>query len=632
VSELRPLQKTDLFALVGTTLGAATLELPPEGVRHDKQLDAVPNDLKQLGAVAHCFTQSTHTHNGKTTQFCRFNLIVALEWVPSVETLASLKTALTEASRLLFDVTDGYMALGEVLLGGLELMGCADIQIFASNRLFPRCSVNAMHDPDKYRPIRLGRGLWDKKNRTSITWSARDGFATLVHELGHHALGLKDQYLGSTPNGLVVPQQSLVVDTIMASLSSSELLAPRPNRNDLSPDSEWEALRRNPRFCWMKIEPNHKRQPQPPDTPSPAPTFSMTAEVDQAAQELVLVLDPGNVAAGSIALDLGHCWVYLLRLNGGNLPVRLIPQGSYEARSDGFRLLGAKVGDQVLLCGSQQGSPELPMHLLAQIGGVEGLNAVLYAWQNVTPTLWPQFAVAPETGRPGPQAPYKITFEPPVDPAWTALTFPIGGAAPPSGLPASGLEALDGHVLLVSRATPQQLVVASYSLGGSTASAYPAHPNPIPAGSPDGNAMLFFSEPVAGPNYAAIYGHKPEQYLIVSTTNHHDAAPASAGHEPRSYSFSVAANFPLNDLEQFRPTLVLYYDQGSRDSSSDELAIFFHNGTAWQELAGCEDMPMSFFVAAPLNDTNAPGLFRDQLQPERYRLFLKRKPTGGGTQ
>jgi hypothetical protein len=630
---MQPLQKADLFKPASHIFGAPAsdlqhiIELNPQDMRHDKQLNStVPPDIRDLSVVERCFSRSTTTNKrGDTQPLCLFNLIIALEWVPSVEMIVALKTALMDASRLLFDVTDGYMAIGQVLIGDMELMGCADIQIFASNRLFPRSSVNAMNDKTKYRPIRLGRGLWNKNERTSISWSTRSGFATIVHELGHHALGLKDQYLGFTPNGLVVPQNSLVKDTIMASLESSELLAPRPNRQDSDPDSEWEALRRNPRFKWLAIDERHRHDPIPPSAPLPTTQFFATDAIGGDTEEVLLVLDPSNVASGEKRLDLSHSWVYLLRMGTSDLPEQFIPQGSFESRSDGFRLLGAKVGDRVLLCGSELGKPGTPLNLWATISEIAGITAALDGWQDATPKAWPLIDVVPQGI--GPMDRYTLYLGAAAPAPWQTLIFPVGAGGPIRGTSATNLRELDGHVVLISTATGWEVAITSYSLGGSPASAFPAHPNPIPAGSPDGNAMLFFYDSGTGPSYAALYGNKPEAYLIVTSTNHHAPTllPLPSDAVARSYIFTVASNLPMNDLASYQPTLVLYYDKETRDSSTDTLQIERYDASeGWVALSGCEEPPDQFFVAAPLNAANAPLLYDGPQQFERYRLFLKR--------
>lgn len=605
------------------TLGGSDAELTR---RHDAQLVAAPPEYRNREAIAYCFA----LHNDAPR--LRFHLIIALEWRPSVETLAALKSALIEASRLLYDVTDGLMAIGRVLFGDTVVMGCADLQIFASNRLFPRCSVNAMHDPRKYRPMRLGRGLWDKNNRASIAWSTRDGFATLVHELSHHALGLKDQYLDVQANGLVVPQHSLVKDTIMADLSSSELLAPRPNRNSAAADSEWEALRQHPQFASLGIKPNYVRNPRPPTAPLPATIFTMLPSLAQASTELLLVLDPAGVSDGTATLDLGYCWVYVLRLNDAGEPVRLIPQGSFEVRPDGFRLLGAAVGDRVLLCSSRQGSPGVQLNLWSTIGSVAEGVAVLDPWENVTPDPGEWRHVSVKSPSLGPFGPFDVELDDPLGElaVWDAYVCPLGDHTPKRA--PKKIDLLDGHILLMARAGRRRLMLASYALGGSPSSTYPAHPNPIPAGSSDGNAMLFFA-PTEPPelDYTPTArldsrSSELEKYLIVTTTNYHASAELlpPQGPEPRSYVFAVASNLELGPLTDYNPTLVLYYDKGSRDSGAETIAIYRYDATGWVELERCEDKPDRFLVAAPLNAKNAPGLYEASPRPEYYRLMLRR--------
>ena len=68
-------------------------------------------------------------------------------------------------------------------------MPVADIQVFASDGLLPRSSVFGLLDQPEYRPIRLGRGLWDKREHTAIPWP--EGHGALVDEWCHYALGLK---------------------------------------------------------------------------------------------------------------------------------------------------------------------------------------------------------------------------------------------------------------------------------------------------------------------------------------------------------------------------------------------------------------------------------------------------------
>src|SRR5690349_7417978 len=109
-----------------------------DGQRHDKQRLGLRATANEFNVDPSAFRKFRYG----SKRLCLFNIIVALEWSPGEAFLTSLQDAFSQASRLLMDVTDGYMAIGKVVVGGPALMSSADIQIFASNRLFPRASVN----------------------------------------------------------------------------------------------------------------------------------------------------------------------------------------------------------------------------------------------------------------------------------------------------------------------------------------------------------------------------------------------------------------------------------------------------------------------------------------------------------
>ncbi|HET9221342.1 MAG TPA: hypothetical protein VFO07_02505, partial [Roseiflexaceae bacterium] len=471
------------------------------GRRHNLQHSRIAKVLTNATVDPSAFR--TYEYRGQRR--CLFNILVALEWSPSRMYLEALKEAFQQASRLLIDVTDGFMAIGQVAVGGPELMTCADIQIFASNRLFPRASVNGLNDPAKYQPIRVGRGLWSKNARTSIPWDDRRGYATLVHEWGHYALGLKDQYLTlEASSGHVTPNRSLVKDTIMASLDKSELLSPRPNRQEEGDDSEWEALRRHPRYTWLKIDPGYQRNADPPAEIA-TPTFRLTDSATGDSQELLFALN--GAGAHGRAVNPAHCWVYIVKRSLTD-PAGLIAQGSYEQTGD-FRLLGAAPGDFVALIGEERGEPGRPLVLWAQIDDVARGGALMGEWRDATPEPFPIVhvkATSPSTAPPfGVELPGLKRDE------WDAFVFPLGREPRPANEPVGGLDVLDGHVMLVSKGPgDKRLAIAGYAQGGSPFSGYPGHPNPIPAGSADGNAMLFFYDDKAEPlSYKNLYEDAP---------------------------------------------------------------------------------------------------------------------------
>lgn len=641
----------------------------PDGaqLRHDAQRKNIPTSQQgskltngQLALLQHKYDRVFYTpfrHVGQTPRRCYlFNVIVAFEWIPSFAELGLLRNVCDEFAELLFDLTDGYMTIGQVIVGGLELMGCADMQIFASNRLHPRAWVNGMHDPQKYQPIRIGRGMWNKLEHRLYPWHKKDGAAVLVHEWAHYALGLKDQYLkpvyiNDLKLTLVLPERNPVANTLMANLLSNELLS---TPLQAASHTEWGALSTNQEFAWLQIPSAFQPQEIPPEE-SPQPAFRVVGSARSIAPLLWMRWE----AAGDLAeyLDNDHCWIYVLK---GSLeaPQQLIAQGVFEDRPDGFPLLGAAAGDLIIAVGTrqQQSGPQREVVAYTRIpdsGQLQRGAVALGAWQDATPAAPALVAVRGDLsgerdGRPS----YQITLDIGGGQGWSQHLFPLD--APTQDPDAQGGDtvfALDGHVLLTagpSASTGWQLALTTFSIGGSPPAGFPAHPNPIPAGSADGNAMIFFHDPAGGDldNAKYVPGATPyngyDRYgalRVVTTTNLHagPGAPAAPNDGPRSYTFAVTTNrsFGSQELQlaQLDPTLVLYVDtdpiEGAPATAAEaapprRLQICRLVGEHWVPLAESYHRPSDYLVAIPLSATTATGLYDPAPRPEYYRVFLMR--------
>lgn len=627
--------------------------------RHDAQLVNVPPvgpalDAGERELFRHRYERVKYTaHQGakRSDHACYlFHLIVALEWTPSAHELSLLRNAFDECADLLFDLTDGYMTIGRAIVGGVELMGCADIQIFASNRLHPRAWVNGLHDPKKYQPIRLGRGLWSKRDSRLYPWHKHDGPAVLVHEWAHYALGLKDQYMRPVViNGttLILPERNPVANTLMASLLSNELLSTVPAGHERT---EWDALKVNPEFQPLAIPAGYVPSELPPEE-VPQPEFLVVGS----ARAVPAPLWMQWAKAGNLPelLDEDHCWIYVLK---GSLasPAQLIAQGVFADQPDGFPLPGAAVGDTVIAVGYQQrpdGTRAEEVAYTTIQGRDPGHNglAVFAPWQAATPQTTPIIAVGgtiqghSPAGRPI----YAVSVDIHGPGAWSKHLFSFD--QPQAATPGAPyiVAALDGHVLLtVRRQAGWELAVATFSIGGSPPAGFPGHLNPIPAGSSDGNAMIFFSDPAAGPldnaQYAADqpvspYQERYENLRLVVTTNLHAAAapPADPQRGPRSYTFAVASNqsFALDSLQMARlnPTLVLYVDpltltnlpaSGGGAPAELRLQICRLDQGAWRPLAQTHYRPQDYLLAIPLDADTAAELYAAPPRPAYYRVFL----------
>lgn len=172
-------------------------------------------------------------------------------------------------------------------------------------------------------------------------------------------------------------------------------------------------------------------------------------------------------------------------------------------------------------------------------------------------------------------------------------------------------------------------MIAHYSYGYSPSAAYPAGPNPVPAGSSDGNAMVFFyDEQAATLDPADEQATHPASSLRIMTTTNLLNVSANLGQEPRSYSFALLPNkaLPLYDGKPlYHPTLVLYFDQDTKKGNQDKLLTIhrLHSDGSWQPLSKYQqEFADRLLVAAQLNPDTAPGLFAAQPTAEYYRLFL----------
>ncbi len=592
--------------------------------------------------VPHTSSETPPTDgNQPSTRLCLFNVIVALEWQATPQYIQQLKWAFRQASDFLFDVTDGYFAFGQVVIGGPELMNCADIQMMASNRLLPRSWVSGLHEAQKYMPIRVGRGIWHKNNRVSIPWDEPEAYRTLVHEWAHYALELRDAYLethyvsptrsDSHANGsdyvlmrgdypLVIPQISITTESIMATLEGTSELVPQITSQAASrQESPWEMIRKKNRYRFLNFDPNHRTLEGPGRLPLPLPTFHTVGSLANAATEqpaeAILANFPKHV-------QFDHCWAYVIK---GDLtaPHNLIAQGSIDARAQqrGFRLLGVAAGDTVVLIGKDHGDRAIVM-----IGAIDAVEATsgkdasvrIKQWVDATPAHFPMIDVLPggDLHHNNQMAVIAVNVQGIYDTAWI---FPFGQGQPQKITPNTFNEVptLDGHVL-VTWEQGKQLVIGSFSQGGNPQTGTPTGGPPITAGSSEGNSMVFFADKEQIRDYS--------DTKIVTTVVHVDPDMDTLpdGAQARSYTFSLSSNTALPT--ELAPTLILYFDRDAIAEDGD-LLIYRQKdleGSAWTQVPTYRPTN-SFFAAAPLNAETAERLVATQpaARVERYRLYWK---------
>lgn len=148
-----------------------------------------------------------------------FNLDVSLEWDARNDGtfLTDLQAAIRRSSEVLYDVSDGQIAIGEVRVhhAKAQWLG-ADVVMYAQNGIRPRASMGGvtaeLRDDvgvsgvitNAYGPgqIRMGPN-WDPFGQDLAELSANWQRA-FAHELAHYLLYLPDNYIGVSATGLPI--------------------------------------------------------------------------------------------------------------------------------------------------------------------------------------------------------------------------------------------------------------------------------------------------------------------------------------------------------------------------------------------------------------------------------------------
>jgi hypothetical protein len=136
----------------------------------------------------------------KASPLILFNLVAVVEWDARPEYLNDLAQAFRAASDYLYDLTDGQMTIGQVTIVDNELYTLesdswwqsANLRFNASNTICPAHlppNVSGTRDAITLPPF------WTRYGTSPGNWSGSDGNRTLVHELGHHVLGVYDEYI-----------------------------------------------------------------------------------------------------------------------------------------------------------------------------------------------------------------------------------------------------------------------------------------------------------------------------------------------------------------------------------------------------------------------------------------------------
>ena len=160
----------------------------------------------------------------KNSPLVLFNLVISLGWGADnvslpINFVDQLERALNSANRVIFDVTDGQFAFGQVSIhNGREFWDDADLQITPSNYRRPYAIPGGItrHNPYTYTSsvlsttvfypgyIRIGRA-WNQLGEPDASLDQSDGFRMLAHEFVHYAFMVLDEYFYFDANNLLRP-------------------------------------------------------------------------------------------------------------------------------------------------------------------------------------------------------------------------------------------------------------------------------------------------------------------------------------------------------------------------------------------------------------------------------------------
>ncbi|MEZ4681767.1 MAG: VCBS repeat-containing protein [Caldilineaceae bacterium] len=344
-----------------------------------------------------------------------FNLQLSLEWDARNDAsfLGDLQRAIENASDVLFDVTEGQVALGDVTVyQAKEAWNNAHVVIYASNSIHPSATMGGVVItptseigingiiPAAYWPgqVRMGP-QWDPFGQNEAELR-QDWWLAFAHELAHYLLFLPDNYLGVEDGILrhIDCQGSFMTNTYEETYREF-LTRDRWDQQEncwrksiaahLTGRSDWEtvgtflpwlqlpsnAAAINPGPMWLPLRMTRVIMTAPPSTVPPAtlPTRNF---------------DLRNNETGEIT-RLQQATAYLIKQR--NTPQleddEIIALGSTGAGSDRIKVRGAQEGDRLCLFENNRVVPLLGCEILRADSTSIRLHEV-EGWQ-------PEIAVTP---------------------------------------------------------------------------------------------------------------------------------------------------------------------------------------------------------------------------------------------
>ncbi|HSH02144.1 MAG TPA: FG-GAP-like repeat-containing protein [Anaerolineae bacterium] len=298
-----------------------------------------------------------------------FNLDISLEWDARNDYtfLADLEEALTESSAILFDVSDGQMALGNVRVYQERTNWLsADIALYANSSLRPTANMggvvneftNDIISPtktitDAYLPgqIRMGP-TWDPYGQINVDLG-QEWWRALAHELAHYLLFLPDNYIGLQDGVL---RSTDCQGSFMTNTSDD-------NYSEFLTSADWtgDCLRTvaqltTERDDWTTITNFYPMiTPRSNSGPSAQPlslvNVNLVAPAATATTIPVRNYDLRDAGTGSL-LPLRRAQGYLLKANANTADLTddtILNLGKTSGSGDRIKVRGAETGDRVCI-------------------------------------------------------------------------------------------------------------------------------------------------------------------------------------------------------------------------------------------------------------------------------------------
>ena len=384
-----------------------------------------------------------------------FNLDISLEWDARSDGLflEELAAAIQQASAVLYDITNGQAAIGEVRLY-MDRQGweTADVAFYAQTGIRPRATMGGVTDaltddvdldghliPAAYGPgqVRIGPN-WDPfgSNLAELT---PDWQRALAHELAHYLFYLPDNYLGVDPLGQPVSTDcrgSFMTNTYDDSYSEFLRLSGWTG-NCL----ETIAEHTTGRYDWQtvrKFYPDLLMPSSENSGPSTQPLVTTNVQV----------IDPGgstntlppryfdvrdaNAADALIALPRARVYLFKTHSTSTTLDDRLIPLGATVGGGDRIKVRGAALNDRLCLI-----SPYDLASGRAYLGCISALTASSASIPVRPVTGWQPAVLARSVTSTTLQITLTLASAPPSTP-WVQVLPAYGGTAPSAQMVPAG--------------------------------------------------------------------------------------------------------------------------------------------------------------------------------------------------